>query len=81
MMMSGAERLELAEVGADLAVAVGFALVPAGAEVAEPGAGVVHPEVLHVRWRLCRELGEIPQSVGKVHHVGAGRHLVLSAND
>ena len=25
----------------------------------------VHPEVLHVSWRLCRELGEIRQSVGK----------------
>ena len=35
-----AEGLELAEVGADLAVAVGLAIVPAGAEVAEPGAGV-----------------------------------------
>src|SRR5690349_5673286 len=35
-----AEGLELAEVGADLAVAVGLAVVPAGAEVAEPGAGV-----------------------------------------
>ena len=32
--------MELAEVGADLAVAVGLAVVPAGAEVAEPGAGV-----------------------------------------
>jgi hypothetical protein len=34
------EGLEVAEVGADLAVAVGLALVPPGAEVAEPGAGV-----------------------------------------
>ena len=32
--------MELAEVGADLAVAVGFAVVPAGAEVGEPGFGV-----------------------------------------
>ena len=29
----------------------------------------VHPEVLHVSWRLCRELGEIRQSVGKAHSV------------
>jgi hypothetical protein len=34
-----AEGLELAEVGADLAVAVGFAMVPAGSEVGEPGFG------------------------------------------
>src|SRR5579872_3632594 len=32
-----AEGVELAEVGADLAVAVGFAFVPVGAEVGEPG--------------------------------------------
>src|SRR6266478_2185156 len=35
-----AEGLELAEVGADLAVAVALALVPVGAEVGEPGRGV-----------------------------------------
>jgi hypothetical protein len=35
-----AEGLELAEVGADLAVAAGFAFVPVGAEVGEPGFGV-----------------------------------------
>jgi hypothetical protein len=35
-----AEGLELAEVGADLAVAAGLAFVPAGAEVGEPGGGV-----------------------------------------
>ena len=35
-----AEGLELAEVGADLAVAVGPGVVPAGAEVGEPGRGV-----------------------------------------
>src|SRR5580704_6050741 len=34
------EGVELAEVGADLAVAVGFAVVPVGAEVGEPGFGV-----------------------------------------
>ena len=33
------EGVELAEVGADLAVAVGFAFVPVGAEVGEPGFG------------------------------------------
>jgi hypothetical protein len=35
-----AEGLELADVGADLAVTSGFALVPAGAEVGEPGGGI-----------------------------------------
>ncbi len=35
-----AEGPELAEVGADLAVAVGPGVVPAGAEVGEPGRGV-----------------------------------------
>jgi hypothetical protein len=35
-----AEGLELAEVGADLAVVVALAGVPVGAEVAEPGRGV-----------------------------------------
>jgi hypothetical protein len=34
------EGLELAEVGADLAVAVGLAFVPVGAEVGEPCFGV-----------------------------------------
>jgi hypothetical protein len=34
-----AEGLELAEAGADLAVAVGCALVPVGAEAGEPGVG------------------------------------------
>jgi len=33
-----AEGLELADVGADLAVAVGLAVVPAGSEVGEAGA-------------------------------------------
>jgi len=33
------EGVELAEVGADLTVAVGFAVVPVGAEVGEPGFG------------------------------------------
>ena len=36
-----AEGLELAEVGADLAVAVGLALLPSGAEVVVAGGGVV----------------------------------------
>jgi hypothetical protein len=36
-----AESLELAEVGADLAVAVAVAVVPVSAEVAEAGRGVV----------------------------------------
>jgi hypothetical protein len=35
-----AEGLELAEVGADLAVAAGLRVVPGGAEVGEPGFGV-----------------------------------------
>ena len=35
-----AEGLELADVGAYLAVAVGPAVVPAGSEVGEPGAGI-----------------------------------------
>jgi hypothetical protein len=35
-----AHGLELADVGADLAVAVGFAFVPVGAEVGESGFGV-----------------------------------------
>jgi hypothetical protein len=35
-----AEGLELADVGADLAVAVGLSVVPAGAEVGEPGGRV-----------------------------------------
>jgi hypothetical protein len=35
-----AEGLELAEVGLDLAVAVGFAVVPVGAEVGVSGFGV-----------------------------------------
>ena len=35
-----AEGLELAQVGADRAVAVGLALVPVGAEVGEAGFGV-----------------------------------------
>src|SRR5690242_5935147 len=34
------EGLELAEAGADFAVAVCFAVVPAGAEVGEPGSGI-----------------------------------------
>jgi len=34
-----AEGPELAEAGADLAVAVGVSVVPAGAEVGEPGPG------------------------------------------
>ena len=35
-----AEGLELAEVGADLALAAGLFVVPAGPEVSEPGGGV-----------------------------------------
>ena len=34
-----ADGLELAEVGAELAVAVGFSLVPAGSGIGEPGGG------------------------------------------
>ena len=57
-----AEGRELAQVGSDLAVAVGFALVPVGAEVGDPGVGVGEqvPVALCQRLRRAAQRGCLP---------------------